>query len=260
MCRHVAFVGAETAIGELLVAPPHGLLRQSWAPRRQRYGTVNADGFGVGWYAPGDPVPARYRRAGPVWGDRSFADLARVVRTGALLAAVRDATEPGADGEAAAAPYASGPWLFSHNGAVTDWPRSVASQATALPAAELLSMEARCDSALLWALVLHRLRDGDGLGDSLAYTVPEVARAAPGSRLNLLLTDGVTIAATAWGDTLWYLAEPGRPGLPRSPSGRVVVASEPYDDDPHWREVPDRTLLVATRTDVLLTPLKEPPA
>ncbi|MFF4054131.1 class II glutamine amidotransferase, partial [Streptomyces chartreusis] len=34
-------------------------------------------------------------------------------------------------------------------------------------------------------------------------------------------------------------------------------ASEPYDDDPHWREVPDRTLLAASRTDVLLTPLNE---
>ncbi len=35
------------------------------------------------------------------------------------------------------------------------------------------------------------------------------------------------------------------------------MASEPYDDDPHWVEVPDRTLLAASRTDVLLTPLKE---
>ncbi|MFH8447149.1 class II glutamine amidotransferase, partial [Streptomyces sp. NPDC018026] len=30
------------------------------------------------------------------------------------------------------------------------------------------------------------------------------------------------------------------------------------DDDPHWQEVPDRTLLTASRTDVRLTPLKDP--
>ncbi|UUN30541.1 ergothioneine biosynthesis protein EgtC [Streptomyces sp. FIT100] len=263
MCRHIAFLGPHTALGELLVQPPHALLRQSWAPRRQRYGTVNADGFGVGWYAEGDPVPGRYRRQGPVWGDRSFADLCRVVRSGALLAAVRDATEAGSDGEAAAAPFAAGPWLFSHNGAVKGWPGSVAPVAAVLPAAELLSLEARSDSALVWALVLHRLREGDALGDALAATVREVAEAAPGSRLNLLLTDGATIAATAWGDTLWYLAEPGHASAPEVNRGReprVVVASEPYDDDPRWCEVPDRTLAVATRTDVLLTPLKEPPA
>ncbi|MFH8566267.1 ergothioneine biosynthesis protein EgtC [Streptomyces sp. NPDC017988] len=251
MCRHVAFLGPPVPLGSLLVAPAHGLYRQSWAPRRQRYGTVNADGFGVGWYAEGDPAPARYRRTGPIWADQSFADLARVVRSGALLAAVRDATLAGADGEAAAAPFAAGSWLFSHNGAVAGWPGSLAALAEGLPAAELLSMEARCDSALVWALVLHRLRRGDEAGQALADTVLDVAAVAPGSRLNLLMTDGDTITATAWGDTLWYLAEPGR---------RTVVASEPYDDDPHWREVPDRTLLAASRTDVLLTPLKEPPA
>ncbi|GAA3824772.1 ergothioneine biosynthesis protein EgtC [Streptomyces phyllanthi] len=248
MCRHLAFLGPEERLGTLLTDPPHSLFRQSWAPRRQRYGTVNADGFGVGWYAEGDPVPARYRRAGPIWGDGSFADLARVVRTTALLAAVRDATVAGADGEAAAAPFAAGRWLFSHNGAVAGWPHSLAPLVPTVPPVDLLSMEARSDSAFVWALVLNRLREGDEEGEALAGAVLEVARAAPGSRLNLLLTNGETITATAWGDTLWYLAEPGR---------RTVVASEPYDDDPYWREVPDRTLLAASRTDVLLTPLKD---
>ncbi|MBL1100379.1 ergothioneine biosynthesis protein EgtC [Streptomyces coffeae] len=248
MCRHLAYLGPETAIGDVVSAPPHSLLTQSWAPRRQAHGTVNADGFGVGWYAPDDPVPARYRRAGPIWGDLSFADLARVVRTGALMAAVRDATEASADGEAGASPFASGIWLFSHNGAVRQWPQSLAEVAASLPPADLLSLEARCDSALVWALVLHRLRLGNAPAEALAAAVETVAAAAPGSRLNLLLLDGSTIAATAWGDTLWYRADPGR---------AVVVASEPYDDDPHWTEVPDRTLLTATRTDVLLSPLKE---
>lgn len=249
MCRHLAYLGPQEPLGALLVEPAHSLYRQSWAPRHQRYGTVNADGFGVGWYAEGDPVPARYRRAGPIWADLSFADLARVVRGGALLAAVRDATLSGADAEAAAAPYAAGPWLFSHNGAVRGWPQSLAPLVERLPAVDVLSLEARNDSALVWALVLARLRDGDDEGQALADTVLEVAEAAPGSRLNLLLTNGESITATTWGDTLWYLSRPGR---------GTVVASEPYDDDPHWQEVPDRTLLAASGTDVLLTPLKEP--
>ncbi|MGW7378118.1 ergothioneine biosynthesis protein EgtC [Streptomyces sp. NPDC054794] len=248
MCRHLAYLGPEEPLGRLLVEPPHGLYRQSWAPRRQRYGTVNADGFGVGWYAADDPVPARYRRTGPIWADPSFTDLARVVRTGALLAAVRDATLPGADGEAAAAPFAAGRWLFSHNGAVADWPRSMASLVPGLPPVDLLSMEARTDSAFVWALVLHRLHAGDEPGQALVHTVRAVAEAAPASRLNLLLTDGETITATAWGDTLWHRTEPGR---------LTVVASEPYDDDPHWQEVPDRTLLSASRTGVRLAPVED---
>ncbi|MFC9298916.1 ergothioneine biosynthesis protein EgtC [Streptomyces sp. NPDC057011] len=251
MCRHIAYLGPAIPLGRLLSEPEHSLVRQSWEPRRQRSGTVNADGFGIGWYAEGDPVPARYRRAGPVWSDLTFTDLARVVRSGAALAAVRDATRPGADGEAAAAPFADGPWLFSHNGSIRDWPDSAAPLALGLPPEELLQLAARTDSALVWALVLHRLRSGDDLGTALAEAVREVAEAAPGSRLNLLLTDGVTIAATAWGDSLWYLADPE--------AQRVVVASEPYDDDPRWFEVPDLTLLTATRARVHLTPLKETP-
>lgn len=126
MCRHIAYLGPPVRLGEILVDPAHSLVRQSWEPRRQRSGTVNADGFGVGWYADGDPVPGRYRRSGPVWGDETFADLARVVRGTAFVGAVRDATWAGADGEAAAAPFASGPLLFSHNGAVRGWPGSLA--------------------------------------------------------------------------------------------------------------------------------------
>ncbi len=76
--------------------------------------------------------------------------------------------------------------------------------------------------------------------------MPALDRASPGARLNLLVTDGASIAATAWGDSLWYLAVPG---------DRTVVASEPYDDDPRWREVPDRTLLTADRSGVTLAPL-----
>ncbi|MEU3776137.1 ergothioneine biosynthesis protein EgtC [Streptomyces sp. NPDC032472] len=252
MCRHIAFLGPEVPLGRLLSDPEHSLVRQAWDPRRQVSGTVNADGFGVGWYAEGDPVPARYRRAGPIWGDLAFADLARVVRAGAALAAVRDATLAGAEGEAAAAPFASGPWLFSHNGAVRGWPESAAPLTAGLPPAELLSLPAATDSALVWALVLHRLRAGDDLGTALAESVRELAEAAPGSRLNLLLTDGAAIAATAWGDSLWYLAD--------VPAQRVVVASEPYDADARWCEVPDRTLLTAHRTRVVLTPLKETPS
>ncbi|AYN38153.1 ergothioneine biosynthesis protein EgtC [Streptomyces dangxiongensis] len=249
MCRHLAYLGAEEPLGRLLVEPAHSLLRQSWAPRRQRYGTVNADGFGVGWYAPGDPVPARYRRAGPVWADLSFADLARVVRSGAVLAAVRDATLAGADAEAAAAPFAADRWLFSHNGAIAGWPDAAAPLASALPPVDLLSLQARTDSAFVWALVLHRLRTGDEPDRALGETVRALAEAAPASRLNLLLTDGATISATTWGDSLWYRTDPGR---------STVVASEPYDDDPLWQEVPDRTVLTASRAGVLLTPLEDP--
>lgn len=245
MCRHLAYLGPPVSLQELVVEPLFGLYRQSWAPRLQKYGTVNADGFGLGWYADGDPVPARYRRSGPIWADPNLADLARVVRSRAVLAAVRSATPGTAPGEAAAAPYADGHWLFSHNGVLNGWPDALDGLAGLLPPAELLTLEARCDSALVWGLLAHRLRAGQGPAQALAGTVREVARHTD-ARLNLLITNGHLIAATAWGDTLFHRLERGR---------SVLVASEPGDDGPGWTPVPDRSLLLATPDAVTVRPL-----
>ncbi len=242
MCRHLAYLGPAATLRSVIIEPPHGLYRQGWAPRLQRHGTVNADGFGVGWYCDGDPEPARYRRAGPIWADESFTDVARVTRAAAILAAVRCATAGTDLGPAAAAPFRSGRWLFSHNGVIDGWPGSVAGLAATLPAVALLELETRTDSALLWALVLHRLRLGLPPADALAGTISALNGAGMTGRFNLLLTDGRAIAATAAGDTLYY----------RRRDEAVVVASEPGDDEPNWAKVPDGSLVTAVpgRVDV----------
>ena len=78
MCRHLSYLGAPVTLAELLIDPPHALLRQSWAPRDMRGGgTVNADGFGVGWFAEDPGAPIRYRRSSPMWTDTTFAQFAR---------------------------------------------------------------------------------------------------------------------------------------------------------------------------------------
>jgi gamma-glutamyl hercynylcysteine S-oxide hydrolase len=242
MCRHLAYVGPPVSLKSVLIDPPYGLYRQAWAPRMQRHGTVNADGFGIGWYASDDPVPARYRRAVPIWGDPSLPDLARVTRSSAVLAAVRDATVGTALGEAAAAPFASGSWLFSHNGLLAGWPASAAGLARVEP---LLALEAMTDSAFLWALVVDRLRSGTAPDVALAATIEAVEAAGGTGRFNFLLTDGRSIVATTAGDTLWY----------RRADGGVTVASEPCDDEPGWTEVPDRQLLSAAPSRVTVRPL-----
>src|SRR5438105_4473416 len=204
MCRHTAYLGPPVSLRSVLIDPPYGLYRQSWAPRRQRYGTVTADGFGVGWYAPPDPAPARYRRAVPIWGDESFADVARVTRSGALLAAVRSATAATEFGEAPVAPFAADGWLFSHNGRIDGWPDSVTPVAGTLPTSALLALDARVDSSLLWAMVLHRLRLGLAAADALSGTISALEAAGMSGRFNFLLTDGNRIAASCYGDTLCY--------------------------------------------------------
>jgi gamma-glutamyl hercynylcysteine S-oxide hydrolase len=254
VCRHLAYLGPPVTLAALLLDPPHGLLHQSYAPADMRGGgTVNADGFGAGWYPPravlpagaGDVVPAppaRYRSDRPIWTDTGFAALAAVTVGAAVLAAVRSATGGMPVTTTGAAPFADGPWLLSHNGVVRGWPDSVTGIAAALPVRDLLTLDAPTDAALLWALVRHRLRQGDDPGVALAETVLTVAAAAPGSRLNLLLTDGTAVWATTWTHALSVRATPGA----------VTVVSEPTDAGPGWASVPDRHLVVATpdRCDV----------
>lgn len=236
MCRHTAYLGEPKTLQRLLLDPPHGLVRQSWAPRRQRHGTVNADGFGVGWYDPSRLEPARIRHAVPMWNEASFGSLAGVVRSGCVLGAVRSATEGGPRGVEACAPFLlpAPPGgstdgrgvLLSHNGRL-----SVDAVAPLVDAAALARFGTTVDSAFLAALVLDRL--DDGLERALTGAVLAVREVAPEARLNLLATDGERVVATACGDTLFWC---------RTGQG-MVVASEPSDDDHAWHEVPDESVL-----------------
>ena len=228
MCRHLAWLGRPRTLAELVLEPPSSLLVQSWAPRRQQYGTVNADGWGVGFFSPGRAQPARWRSARPLWGDPSFASVAPVLSSGCVVAAVRSATVGMPLEESAVAPFTDGRWLLSHNGRVD---RAV------LP--PVRDAESTVDSALLAALVFDR-----GL-DALADTVREVGAADPGARLNLLAADGTRLLATTWGDTLCVLT---------TPDG-TALASEPWDDDPAWTDVPDRHLVEVTPDGVFLEEL-----
>jgi glutamine amidotransferase len=137
--------------------------------------------------------------------------------------------------DTAAAPFTDGRWLFSHNGVVRGWPGSVAGLASGLPVADLMTLDAPTDAALLWALVRHGLRGGQDPATVLADVVTAVAAAAPASRLNLLLTDGTTIWATAWDHALSVATT----------AAAALVASEPTDPHVTWTEVPDRHLVVA---------------
>jgi gamma-glutamyl hercynylcysteine S-oxide hydrolase len=229
VCRHLAWLGAPRSLGELVLEPEHGLLRQSYAPRRQRHGTMNADGWGAGFYAGGRPEPARWRSNRPLWSDASFASVAPVISAGCVLAAVRSATAGMPGDETAAAPFGSGRWLLSHNGVID---RAVLGPH---PAAESV-----CDAAQLAA---HAFEFGP---ERVGEFVADLGKRDPGARLNLLLTDGRRILATRWKDTLSVL---------RTERG-VVVASEPYDDDPRWADVPDFHLVDVTADAVTMTGLE----
>jgi glutamine amidotransferase len=228
MCRHLGWLGQSASVASLVLEPPYGLVVQSYSPRRQKHGLMNADGWGVGFFDPGGQE-RRWRSATPLWGDASFASVAPALRSGCVVAAVRSASVGMPIEPSASAPFTDGEWLLSHNGIVD---RAVLPQSAAA--------ESTVDSALLAALIFDR-----GL-DRLGETIAEVGAADPNARLNILAANGSRMLATTWGDTLSLL---------RRTDG-VVLASEPYDDDPQWQEIPDRHLVDVEGTRVELIPLK----
>ncbi|WP_176358347.1 ergothioneine biosynthesis protein EgtC [Mycobacterium persicum] len=226
MCRHLGWLGTEVTLSTLVLEPSQSLLVQSYAPRRQKHGLMNADGWGVGFFDAG--VPRRWRSASPLWGDMSFASVAPALRSHCVVAAVRSATVGMPIEISATAPFTDGQWLLSHNGVVD---RAV------LPLTS--STESVCDSAVLAATIFER-----GL-DELAGTIVEIAAADPLARLNILAANGSRLLATTWNETLSMLQRPDG----------VVLASEPYDDDADWADVPDRHLVEVTADGFTLTAL-----
>ncbi len=244
MCRHFAYLGPPASLHDLVYAPPFGLERQSYEPRRQKHGLLNADGFGFGWYTGGVAEPVRYRRAVPLWGEENFRALARVTRSGAILGAVRSATIGHPVQEGASAPFTAGRWLFSHNGAILGWPDAAAELAAEVPFAALARQQTLTDSTLIWALLLARLESGEDAVEAVTAVTARV-RDLTGARTNLLLLDGERIVATTAGDTLCYL-QGAHPGTDGTPQPAVIVASEPFDDSDAWVDVADNHVLVAT--------------
>jgi glutamine amidotransferase len=107
-----------------------------------------------------------------------------------------------------------------------------------LPVTDLMTLDAPTDAALLWALVRARLRLDETPEKALADVVVAVEAHAPDSRLNLMVTDGLSLTATAWTHSLSTLVT----------ADFVAIASEPWDTDPRWHPVPDRHLVAATLT------------
>jgi gamma-glutamyl hercynylcysteine S-oxide hydrolase len=226
MCRHLGWLGQQTSVASLMLDPPQGLRVQSYAPRRQKHGLMNADGWGVGFFD--GTAPRRWRSAAPLWGDVSFDSIAPVLRSHCVVAAVRSATVGMPIEASATAPFTDGQWLLSHNGVVDRdvLPPSAAAEST-------------CDSAILAEMIFER-----GL-DELGETIAEVGAADPNARLNIMTANGSRLLATTWGDTLSIL---------RRDDG-VVLASEPYDDHPSWEDLPDRHLIEVTSEQVTMTAL-----
>ncbi|HEX9467437.1 MAG TPA: class II glutamine amidotransferase, partial [Acidimicrobiia bacterium] len=161
--------------------------------------------------------------------DGRFADRARELHASAVLAAARLASPGAAIEESGNAPFVAGRWAFSLNGLVHDFGAEAGNALRArIGPAMVDQLVGDSDSEVVFAVVRARLESGDSPGEALRATIDEITTITTG-RFNLLLTDGHRVAATRFGNSLFV-----REGM---------VASEPIDNRPDWRVVPDCSLV-----------------
>jgi len=265
MCRLYGLRANEaTKVECTLVRAQNALLLQSRGDLR---GLDHPDGWGIGVYEDGTPVVER--RATAAHADLHFSVTAERVFSPTVIAHVRRATV-GIPVLNNTHPFAHGAWTFAHNGTVTGFGELAGRMEREIPGDLLRYRLGSTDSELAFYWLLARLQRAGvrgGAHDSgtaalvqvVARSVRELASwceaAAPAEtpKLNFLLTDGHTLVATRWNNSLSWVQRRGVHDCeicgiphvhhhPEVPYRAVVVASEAISHE-DWQEVPNHSIL-----------------
>lgn len=245
MCRLVAYAGPPMELRPLVFGGTHSLFRQSWAPREMLHGSVNADGYGVGWYHEGEPV--RLARTVPIWHEPDLEALLGAVRSPLAVALLRNAT-PGLPVDLAGVPpLVLDRWTFGLNGFVGGFREDAMWRLHRQIPRELYGqLRGTSDTEALFLLAVAELRDGAGPGEALRRVRDRVSelvgKRGEEAQLNMILGDGreITLLRTSSTDRANSLYTTHGHAL--APRGSLA-ASEPLDDEEAWTPVPVHSLV-----------------
>ena len=256
MCRWLAYSGTPIPLEELLVKRDRSLIDQSLHSRLGAT-TTNGDGFGVGWYEPGEG-PRLYRSTHPAWNDRNLRELAAGIRSPLFFSHIRASTGTAIQ-ETNTHPFRYGHWLWMHNGLVREFPTVKRELVLAVDESLYPSIEGTTDSEALFYLALTFGLEDDPI-DAVERTVgfvEDVGRkhgVEHPIQMTIATSDGQSIWAFRYSSerdsrSLWFSTRmdelkamyPESVLQLLSDETRVVV-SEPLGDLPGaWNEVPEST-------------------
>jgi predicted glutamine amidotransferase len=260
MCRHYGFLATDaTRLECSLVSAQNALVVQS---DRDGRGVRNADGWGIAhWIGEEKKV---IKSTMPAFADDQFVETASDIWSESAIAHVRNATVGGVHDDNTH-PFTFGRWAFAHNGTLT----ALDHVSTRLELGGYGPPTGETDSELIFRWLLNRMADYgldphapaeslepivELLADAVLTLVDfsVLAGASDTPKLNLLLSDGRHMAASRWGNTLYWTHRRGIRdcavcGVSHCPSAddtyrSVVIASEPLTDE-RWIEVPEGTVL-----------------
>ncbi len=241
MCRWLAYRGEETSFDSYVTEPVHSLINQSLRARESA-GSTNGDGFGLGWYGI-HPEPGLYRETRPAWSDENLRYLCRHLQSHMFFAHVRAATGTAVTRQNCH-PFACGRWMFMHNGFIGSWSRLRRKVEAMIPDHLYPSRLGTTDSEAVFLAMM-----GEGLEHDPIGATQRVMRALStlvdedGLRERMRFTSALAnghdlyafrFAHNDTANTLYYRDD-----------GPLVVASEPFDTEQHWSEVPANHVLIS---------------
>ncbi len=258
MCRWVAYLGSPIFLEDFVSRPSQSLVAQSLHCHEAKV-PVNADGFGLGWYAERQK-PGVFRDVRPAWSDENLLSIAHQIKSRLFMAHVRASTGT-ATTRANCHPFVVEHRLFMHNGQVPSWEKLRRRVESAIPDELFQHRAGTTDSEALFLLML-----ANGLADdaqravatTLAFVEDEMRRVgiAEPVKMTAALSDGETLTA------IRYSTDGQPPTLYTKaccPDGGTLVASEPLDNvRDGWTAVPAQSFVTVSAAGVTVVPFALP--
>ena len=252
MCRFVAYLGRPTTLESVISKPEHSLVVQSYKPLEMSSGTVNADGFGVGWYnRTVDPTPCIYTNIYPIWSDRNLPSLSRHIASECIFANVRSATPGIPVDQSNCQPFAYKRFMCMHNGYIENFRFTLMRRIREmLRDAYYTAIGGSTDSEHIFALFLNYLHGQpvtmETVVGALHETISQIVVWADAIdirvALNIALTDGECIVASRFANkgpapSLYYAKNTG------DFVGAGVIASERLWAGEDWGALPENGIV-----------------
>ena len=265
MCRLVAYVGTPTPVAPLVYGGTHSLFRQSWEPKELLSGSVNADGYGVVWYADGRP--RRIAEARPIWHDEGLQDTLEVLSSSCAVAALRNGTPGLPLDRSGLLPLTYQRWTFVLNGFVPAFrERHMRALRASLPDHLYAQLRGTSDSETLFLLAVAALENGAQPVEALCAAAGAVSTRVgkEEAQLTMLLADGrsisMVVTSTVARANSLYVARRCAQG-----PGGTVLASEALDPAAGWERVPAHSAVtMAVDQEIQVRPVagsrRAPPA
>ena len=264
MCRLVGYLGLPIQLDQLLYKPEHSLVIQSYQPQEMTAGTLNADGFGVGWYHPQKEAnPYTYKNILPIWSDINLPQLSRYAESGCVLAYVRSATPSLAVDLSNCQPFTQDRLLFIHNGFIHRFRQTLYRPLRERLTDEIYQfIQGTTDSEHIFALILNQLQVSPSISltTALNKALIELIQLSKSHHVyfsaNIILSQGNQLVASRYANrspapTLYW----SRDDL-LYPDG-VIIASEPLFAG-NWNSCPENSIITVTESlEVTINPIQE---